>query len=120
MRKVKIYIAIIGLSIFSLETLGNINTDYIDQGKSRLTELDIENAIRSFSKAIEKNHKIVDAYLHRAQAYLISGDCDKVAEDYSKALELDPVYVQKQLNTIANKQSDHSTVFDYTDPKYYE
>jgi tetratricopeptide (TPR) repeat protein len=120
MRKVKIYIAIIGLSIFSLETLGNNNTDYINQGKSHLSELDIENAIQAFSEAIEKKQKIVDAYLHRAEAYLISGECEKAADDYSKAFELDPVYVQKQLNITAKKQSGHSMMFDYTDPKYYE
>ncbi len=120
MRKLNIYIAIIGLSIFSMETYGKVYTDYINQGKSHLTELDIENAIHSFSEAIEKKQKIVDAYLHRAQAYLIAGECEKAAEDYSKAIELDPEYVKKQLNIISNEKSNHSTVFDFTNPKYYE
>ena len=34
MRKVKIYIAIIGLSVWSLETHGNNKTYYINQGKN--------------------------------------------------------------------------------------
>jgi len=120
MRKLKIYIAIIGLSIFSMETYGKVHTDYIIQGKSHLTELDIENAIHSFSEAIDKRQNIVDAYLHRAQTFLIAGECEKAAEDYSKAFELDPEYVKEQLNITSNEKSDHSTVFDYTDPKYYE
>ena len=120
MRKVKIYITIIGLSIISLKTFGNNNTDYIKQGKSHLSELDIENAIHAFSEAIEKKHNEVDAYLHRAKAYLISGNCEKAAEDYSRAYELDPEYVKKKLKIDSNKQSGHSTVLDYTDPNYYE
>jgi tetratricopeptide (TPR) repeat protein len=120
MRKVKLYIAIIGLSVWSLETLGNNNTDYINQGKNHLSELDIENAIQAFSEAIEKKHNEVDAYLHRAKAYLISGNCEKAAEDYSRAYELDPEYVEKKLNIESYKQSGHSTVYEFTDTKYYE
>lgn len=120
MRKFKIYLTIIGLSILSLETLGNNNTDYIKQGKSHLSELDIENAIQAFSQAIELKHNEVDAYLHRAKAYLISGDCEKAAVDYSRAYELDPQYVKKKLNINSNKQSGHSTIVDFADPKYYE
>ena len=120
MRKLKIYIAIIGLSIFSMETYGKVHTDYINQGKSHLSELDIENAIHAFSEAIEKKQTEVDAYLHRAKAYLIAGNCEKAAEDYSRAYELDPEYVKKKLNIDSNKQSGHSAVFDYTDLNYYE
>ncbi len=120
MRKVKIYIAILGMTVLSLETLGNNNTDYINQGKSHLSELDIKNAIQAFSAAIEKKQNEVDAYLHRAKAYLISGNCEKAAEDYSRAYKLNPEYVQKKLNIESSKQSGHSTEFDFTDPKYYE
>jgi tetratricopeptide (TPR) repeat protein len=120
MRKLKLYITIIGLTLLSLETFGNNNTDFINQGKSHLSELDIENAIQAFSEAIEKKHNEVDAYLHRAEAYLIGGDCEKAAEDYARAFELDPQYVKKKLNIDSNKQSGHSTVVDFTDSKYYE
>ena len=120
MRKVKIYVAIIGLSIFSLDSFGTIHTDYISQGKSYLSELEIENAINAFTEAIEKKQNTVDAYLHRANAYLIAGECEKASEDYSKAFELDPEYAKKQLNIGVNKISDQSAVIDYTDPKYFE
>lgn len=120
MRKVKIYIAIFGLTVLSLETLGNNNTDYINQGKSHLSELDIENAIQAFSEAIEIKQNQVDAYLHRAEAYLIGGDCEKAAEDYSRAYELNPEYVKKKLNIDSNKQSGHSTVYEFANPNYYE
>ena len=118
MRKVKIYIAIFALSVISLKTLGNNNTDHINQGTSHLSELEIENAIHAFSEAIEKNHKIVDAYLHRAEAYLLNGDCEKAAEDYVKAFDLDPEYVRKKLNIDSEKQSVNSTVFDFTETEY--
>ena len=120
MRKVKIYLAIIGISIFSMDSFGTIHTDYINQGKSHLSELEIENAINAFTEAIEKKQNIVDAYLYRAKAYLIGGECEKASEDYSKAFQLDPEYAKKQLNIRANINSDQSTMSDYTDTKYYE
>ena len=82
--------------------------------------MDIENAIQAFSEAIEKKHNAVDAYLHRAKSYLISGICEMAAEDYSRAYELDPEYVEKKLNIDSYKQSGHSTVYEFTDPEYYE
>ncbi len=120
MRKIKIYIALIGLSLLSLETFGNNNRDHINKGKSHLSELEIEHAIQAFSEAIEIKQNEVDAYLHRAKAYLINGECEKAAEDYNKAFDLDPDYVRKKLNMNSVKQSGNSTLYDFTDPEYYE
>ena len=82
--------------------------------------MDIENAIHSFSKAIENRQNVAEALLQRAKAYLIQGECEKAAEDYNKALELDPEYVIKKLEINTLKESNHIDIFGFTEQNNYE
>ena len=120
MKNLKIYIAIIGLSVLSIQSYGEKRTDYVNQGKSHLIAMDIENAIDSFSKAIENKQNVAEAHLHRAEAYLISGDCEKASEDYRKAFDMDSEYYKKYLNITPKKPFSSSAMVDYIAPEYGE
>jgi len=50
----------------------------------------VDLAIEDFSKAIEKDPKLVEAYLGLAEAYTKKGEKEKADENYKKVLELDP------------------------------
>ena len=120
MKNVRIYIVIIGLSVLSIQSYGEKRTDYVNQGKSHLTAMDIDNAIDSFSKAIENKQNVAEAHLHRAEAYLISGDCEKASADYRKALDLDPEYYKKYLNINPKKPFSSAAMVDFIAPEYDE
>ena len=50
----------------------------------------VDLAIEDFSKAIEKDPELVEAYLGLAEAYTKKGEKEKADENYKKVLELDP------------------------------
>jgi len=50
----------------------------------------VDVAIEDFSRAVEKDPKLVEAYLGLAEAYQKKGDKEKADENYKKVLELDP------------------------------
>jgi Flp pilus assembly protein TadD len=99
---IKIIILFAGLFLINELSYGKIHTDFINQGKTYLMELDLDRAIYSFSKAIEFDQNNVDAYLNRARAYLLNNNADKASADYRKASELDPEYVKRRLNIRIN------------------
>lgn len=88
----------LGLFLFANNLNAKIYTDFINQGKTYMNELDTERAIYSFTKAIENNQNNVEAYLQRAKAYLLNNEFEKSSADYKKAIEIDPDYVKKRLN----------------------
>lgn len=51
---------------------------------------DFVRGLESFSKAIERDPKYVDAYMSRGMAYIQMGKTGEALADYSKAIELDP------------------------------
>jgi tetratricopeptide (TPR) repeat protein len=120
MHMFRIYLLIFGMLFLGLSTYGETGTDYIQKGKSHLTEMDIEKAIHSFSKAIEKEQNVAEALLERAQAYLFSGDCEKASEDYEKAFKIAPDFVKKQLGINNSEPDPHPTAVDFSKPDYYD
>ena len=59
---------------------------------------EFEAAYENYTKAIELDHKMVDAYFNRAQALLAdqSADNEKLKSaisDFDKAIELDPKFI---------------------------
>ncbi len=98
MRYTGIIMLFIVLFLFDNYLYGNVQVDFINQGKTYMNELDIERAIYSFSKAIEYNQNNVEAYLQRAKAYLLNNEFEKSSADYEKAMKIDPDFVKQRLN----------------------
>ncbi len=80
------------------EELGRISTraknynQYIDSGKDKLLNKDIEGAIRDFGKAIVEAPNQIDAYILRGSAYLQAGDTEKALGNFNQALNIDADY----------------------------
>lgn len=60
-----------------------------DLGEKYLSELNYDQALMAFSKAIEIDEKQVDAYLGRAQVYLHQENYEAAIADYTSALAID-------------------------------
>ena len=55
---------------------------------------ELEPAYENYTKAIELNHKMIDAYYNRAQVLLLDKNADnEKLKDLDKAVELDPKFV---------------------------
>lgn len=59
---------------------------------------ELEPAYENYTKAIELNHKMIDAYYNRAQVLLLDKNADNeklksALKDLDKAVELDPKFV---------------------------
>ena len=115
MRYIKIIMLLTSFLFLDNSIYGKIYTDFINQGKTYINELDIDRAIYSFSKAIDQNQNAVEAYLHRAKAYLMINEFDKSSADYEKAMKLDPEYVKQTLNIRINTGKDNPSGFDSED-----
>ena len=59
---------------------------------------DTENAIQSFSKAIDLNPEYIHAYLSRGGCYSVKRDYGKAIEDFSRMIELKPEFGIGYLN----------------------
>jgi len=51
---------------------------------------DFDEAIRDFTQAIERNPGYLEAYLHRAMAYQLSGQADIALADIEQVLKIKP------------------------------
>ena len=59
---------------------------------------ELEPAYENYTKAIELNHKMTDAYFNRAQVILADKEADNeklksALKDFDKAIELDPKFI---------------------------
>ncbi len=61
----------------------------------------LDEAVSLYTKAIELDPELVDAYIHRSSAYLDLGQYDEALGDGSKAIELDPEVVEAYVNRSA-------------------
>ena len=57
--------------------------------RDELTQL-YEDALLDFSKAIQLDANLADAYLNRARVYFESGDLEAAVQDMTSAIELTP------------------------------
>ena len=85
--------------------------EQLDLGMRYLEEMDYENAILAFTKAIEVDPNRSEAYVERAKLYVqrgAEGDLALAAADYEKAIELgeDTVDVFLALAVIYEEQGD--------------
>ena len=93
-----------------------------DLGVRYLNDDDYENAILAFTAVIEIDPNNVDAYLYRADAYLMGAEqtsdpekaqeyLDKVAKDCEKVIELDP----GKVDDVKDKQKEIQDIYDELD-----
>jgi len=88
MKKIILLISAIILSVT------NINAQsakkLLRAGKTQLKENQVEQASQSFTKALEMDPNMVDAYVLRAKTYTILGDQEKAIKDLDIVNKLDP------------------------------
>ena len=64
--------------------------DWFEQGLSLSGSKRYEEAIKAFSKAIDRDPRNADAYYNRGIAWYQKGDYGQAIADYTKALEINP------------------------------
>ena len=70
-------------------------TDYFDRGKAKMDEdLDYDEAVEDFTKAIELDPLYAEAYKERGEADCGCLNFEMAIEDFTKAIELDPSYAE--------------------------
>ena len=65
-------------------------TEWFEKGYKSGMSGNYTDAAKAFSKAIELNPKLADAYYNRGTAYSNIGNYQQAIKDYSKAIELNP------------------------------
>ena len=74
----------------------NSEKDYFQQGKVHLEEDNLQQAIESYTQAIEVNPDLAEAYSNRGFAYLEQENSQQAIEDLEKAATLFQEQGQKQ------------------------
>jgi tetratricopeptide (TPR) repeat protein len=67
--------------------------DFYVQGSAWMEKRDFDKAIEYFTKAIQKNPQLADAFNSRGGAWAGKGDFDKSIKDLNEAIRLNPQYV---------------------------
>ena len=77
-----------------------------------------KEAISDYTKSIETDPKDPDGYRHRAQAYIMSGDNVKAAEDFKTILKMKPddVDAQSRLKALETRANSPTTPAPVTSP----
>ncbi len=95
--------------------------DYWSEGEDFLIEDAYEEAVESFSRAIELNPRSADSYRGRGDAYFYLEKYDKSLEDYNKACGLEPEnewsfmdrgFLYKVLKLYDNALMDYNTAIE--------
>jgi tetratricopeptide (TPR) repeat protein len=73
-------------------------TDYLTQGDWEYEKGDCDDAITSYSKAIEMNPEYAEAYNNRAYTYMRMRDYPKALTDLDKAIDIRPKYIHARMN----------------------
>jgi tetratricopeptide (TPR) repeat protein len=83
---------------------------YHSQGFQKVMQGDFEGAIEQYSKAIQSDPEMLEAYLHRGNAYLDSGDDERALSDYNFVIERSPhdaeAYYHRSLAHAGKKHYD--------------
>jgi tetratricopeptide (TPR) repeat protein len=67
---------------------------FVRQGRLLMSRNKIDEAIKSFTRAVEENPNYAEAYVDRGIARRTKGDLEGSIEDYEKAASIDPNSVQ--------------------------
>lgn len=80
------------------------------QGFQKVMRGDFEGAIEQYTKAIQSDPQMLEAYLHRGNAYLDSGDDERALADYNLVIERSPqdseAYYHRSLAHACKKHYD--------------
>lgn len=68
--------------------------DRFSQGLSLLESRRYEDAIKAFTISIQKTSHVSEAYNHRGIAWFHKGDYGQAIADYTKAVEINPLYAE--------------------------
>jgi tetratricopeptide (TPR) repeat protein len=81
---------------------------YHSQGFQKVMQGDFEGAIEQYTKAIQSEPGMLEAYLHRGNAYLDSGDDEHALADYNFVIDRSPqdaeAYYHRSLAHAGQKQ----------------
>ena len=91
-------VAIAGSQFYQSKEIGNAVHEHLDAGQKYYNQKQWERAVAEFSKAIDLNPKLAEAYSGRGDAYSSEGESDRAIADYSVAIELNPNYDKAYLN----------------------
>ena len=89
--------------------------DWIRTGEAYMTQWDFNQAIFFFSKAIEENPNLAEAYLHRSKAFLMINKYQEAMNDHQKALVIDPKFVK---NFMSRKRVEKNNSRYFTTPRF--
>jgi Tfp pilus assembly protein PilF len=79
-----------GMFIFPAFSAEKTPDKYIKEGKDFLQANKVEDALASFSKALQLDPKSVTALINRGNAFCKQGSYENAIADYSEAIRLDP------------------------------
>ena len=117
-RKTEILVLVASFGLLLTACKPNAQS-YLDKADAFLAENNYEEAIISFTNAIEIDEKNIAAYAGRANAYARMAQYDNAVADYQMAIQLDeavPEYYD-EIVKISNDRKDYSTAFEYTEKK---
>lgn len=101
MRMLGAFLTIILLLVGCGKSVAEQIQEQLDLGNKYLEELNYEEAIIAFTKAIQIDEKQVPAYVGRGNAYVLSGETKEhlaqAQADYEKAISLDETYAEGYL-----------------------
>lgn len=75
---------------FSLISQGQTAEDYFKEGEAKSKQRNFIGAIEEYSKAIQADPKLWNAYVKRAFCYGLTDQYDKAVEDYTVAIAAEP------------------------------
>ncbi|RME48116.1 MAG: tetratricopeptide repeat protein [Deltaproteobacteria bacterium] len=64
------------------------------RGMRAMQQGNYESAIEAYQRAIQKDERNVEAWLHLGEAYELSGNPEEAVAQYKKVLELDPTHLE--------------------------
>lgn len=82
------------LTIVCLTASGQTGQEYLKSGIEKHTKHDFKGAIKDYSKAINSDKELKDAYFNRGTCELALKDFKGAMSDFSKTIELDPQYIK--------------------------
>src|SRR5688572_15676804 len=72
--------------------------EYLKSGIEKHTKQDFKGAIKDYTKAINSDKELKDAYFNRGTCELALKDFKAAMADFNKTIELDPKYTKAYYN----------------------
>lgn len=69
-----------------------------ESGIEKLKNEDFKGALEDFTKAIERDPELAEAYLHRGYVYGNKGELQEALADFNQAIAIDSAYIEAYYN----------------------